>query len=326
MANESPEEELPQIRPRDVRRARKAQLQEWCEAFGLDASGKVEDLRKRLLTFLESEEYLVLEEEREEELPERKEGQVYLYSVDGSILGVVDLPQAFRREVRTDLIKRAVDAFRANRRQPYGPSPQSGMRHAVEWAGKGHGLSRVPRLRDSRRAAQAPGTVGGRRAHPPRPERDWTKKVNKKERRLARLAALAATAAPKLVTGRGHRFRSSLTLPVVVEEKVEQVQTTREAAEVLRRLGVYEDVERASVKKVRAGKGKGRGRRYRRKKGPLVILSDGSSAGLAFRNLPGVDVADPRSLNAEILAPGGVPGRLTVISESALEELRSWSS
>ena len=45
-----------------------------------------------------------------------------------------------------------------------------------------------------------------------------------------------------------------------------------------------------------------------------------------FGNLPGVEVVTPAGLNAEILAPGGDPGRLTLFSESALEILRSWQS
>src|SRR5207247_4564817 len=58
--------------------------------------------------------------------------------------------------------------------------------------GEGPCVSRVPRIRGSMTGAQAPGTVGGRRAHPPRVEKVWAKKVNENERRLARNAALAA--------------------------------------------------------------------------------------------------------------------------------------
>lgn len=318
-------EKLPQIEAKDVRKARKAELVEWCENFGLDSSGKVDELRKRLISFIESEEYLVLEEERPEQ-PERKQYQVYLYSLDGSILDVLDLPPIFRSEVRPDLIKRAVDAFRANRRQPYGPSPRSGLRHSVSGWGKGRGVSRVPRLKDSRRAAQAPGTVGGRRAHPPRPERDWSKKLNRKERRLARASALAATANETLVAERGHRFQEGISLPVVMDGKVEDLKSTREAEELLQRIGLYEDVARAAVKKVRAGRGKMRGRRYRRKRGPLLVLPRDCTGGRAFRNLPGVDVIDPSGLNAEVLAPGGMPGRLALFSQNTLKEIGSWSS
>ncbi len=71
-------EELPQIQPKDVRRSRKAQLQDWCEAFGLDSSGKVDDLRKRLIAFLESEDYQALlrkEAEQGEGAAAAKEGE-----------------------------------------------------------------------------------------------------------------------------------------------------------------------------------------------------------------------------------------------------------
>ncbi len=226
--------------------------------------------------------------------------------------------------MRPDLIKRAVAAFQANRRQSYGPAPSSGLRHAVSWWGKGRGVSRVPRLKNSRRAAQAPGTVGGRRAHPPRPDRVWEKKLNKKERKLARLSALAATADPSLVALRGHRFQDHVSVPVVVDGKVEEIERTSDAVELLTSLGLYEDVERAEVKKVRAGKGKMRGRRYRRKKGPLVVMTAGCPGAKAFRNLPGVEVTSPTGLNAETLAPGGLPGRLTLFSKEAFEEVGRW--
>jgi large subunit ribosomal protein L32e len=40
--------------PAAIRKARKAELVAWCEAFGLDAEGKVDELRARLLTHVES--------------------------------------------------------------------------------------------------------------------------------------------------------------------------------------------------------------------------------------------------------------------------------
>lgn len=54
----------------EVRRARKAELQAWCESFGLDAEGKVDELRARLL------EYLSKEEGAAEEAPEEPEAEV----------------------------------------------------------------------------------------------------------------------------------------------------------------------------------------------------------------------------------------------------------
>ena len=60
----------------------------------------------------------------------------------------VQLPEAFSSEVRLDLVKLAVASSRANRRQPYGSRPHggkrrpmAGMKHSVEWWGKGRGVS-----------------------------------------------------------------------------------------------------------------------------------------------------------------------------------------
>ena len=261
--------------------------------------------------------------------PTLKPGQVRVYSVEGEAVKTIELPAVFRSEVRRDLIRRAVTAFQANRRQPYGPGSRSGMKHSVRWSGKGHGVSRVPRLRDGSTGAQAPGTVGGRRAHPPRPDTVWSQKVNRHERGLARNAALAALRDPALVTARGHRFDSSLSLPVVLEDAVETLEpeegATREGVSILERLGLQADVERAKDgRHVRAGRGKMRGRRLREPRSLLVVVKEPAKVRRLFGNLPGVEVVSPAALNAELLAPGGDPGRLAVFSEGALEILRSW--
>jgi large subunit ribosomal protein L4e len=269
------------------------------------------------------------EKQEKEEAPEMRPGQVRVYSLDGKPMKSVDLPPVFRSEVRTDLIRRAVTAFQANRRQTYGPRPDAGMRHSVRWAGKGHGVSRVPRIRGTMIGAQAPGTVGGRKAHPPRLEKIWAKKINDKERRLARNAALAALKEPVLVAGRGHRFREGTSLPVVVEDGIEGLgaedRFTKAGIAVLEHLGLWDDVDRAKGgRHVRAGRGKMRGRRYRMPKSLLIVVKDVAKVRRAFGNLPGVEVVSPNALSAEVLAPGGDPGRLAVFSEGALETLRSW--
>ncbi|HYM40951.1 MAG TPA: 50S ribosomal protein L4 [Thermoplasmata archaeon] len=267
--------------------------------------------------------------EPKEEAPALKPGQVRVYSVDGEAIKTIDLPAVFRSEVRRDLILRAVTAFRANRRQPYGPNPRSGMKHSVRWSGKGHGVSRVPRLRGSMTGAQAPGTVGGRRAHPPRPDTVWAKKINAHERGLARNAALAALRDAAIVSARGHRFDERLSLPVVLEDSIETLEpeegATREGLAILERLGLETDVERAKDgRHVRAGRGKLRGRRLREPRSLLVVVKEPTRVRRLFGNLPGVEVVSPAALNAEILAPGGDPGRLALFSEGALEILRSW--
>ncbi len=45
----------------------------------------------------------------------------------------------------------------------------------------------------------------------------------------------------------------------------------------------------------------------------------------AARNLPGVDVSLVKNLNVELLAPGTHPGRLTVWTNSSIDELKKFS-
>jgi large subunit ribosomal protein L4e len=176
---------------------------------------------------------------------------------------------------------------------------------------------------DSMRGAQAPNTVGGGPAHPPRVETIWTKKVNAKERRLAFAASLAATREPKLLEARGHTVPTGLHLPVIAADPVEEVASTQEAKAFLQRLKLLGEIDRAerSVHE-RAGRGKRRGRRLQRARGLLVVIS-APGKGLGFRNLPGIDVVAVGRLSSEDLSPGGDPGRLTIFSRSALEGLRS---
>lgn len=257
-----------------------------------------------------------------------KEGNssINVYDLAGEVSRSVELPLAFRKRFRPDIIKKAVKVQRANKRQPYGPSEMAGMRHAVSKWPKGQGVSRVQRLSQGRRAAQSPGTVGGRKAHPPTPEKNWSKKINKKERKKATLSALSALTDDGLVRARGHQFAEDITLPVVVEDGIEDVESTQEMVEVLNSLGLGDDLERAREgKRIRAGRGKMRGRKYKIPTSVLIVLSDLEVPGAwSAQNLPGVEVVTPEGLNAGILAPGGDPGRLTLFSESAFESIGEW--
>ena len=131
------------------------------------------------------------------------------YFVEASDGKNITLPAAFSSDVREDLIRSAVLASRANRRQPYGHrehdgkrAPQPGMKHSVEWWGKGRGVSRIMRKTGQRTGAQNPHTRGGRRAHGPLVAKDWSQKANSKQRRMARDSAIAATADAGAVAAR----------------------------------------------------------------------------------------------------------------------------
>jgi len=236
--------------------------------------------------------------------------------LDGEDAGSVELPDVFETVHRPDLIKRAVLAAQANRRQDYGTDEFAGLRTPAESPGSGRGMAHVPRQNGV--AKRVPQTVGGRPAHPPKAEKDRTLDINDKERQLAVRSALAATTDGDLVAERGHDFDEDVEFPLVVSDEFEDLQKTQEALGVLEALGVADDIERADEgRKVRAGKGKGRGRKYKSPKSVLVVTSEEPSR--AARNLAGVDVATTDEVNAEDLAPGTHPGRLTLFTESAIE-------
>ena len=77
-------------------------------------------------------------------------------------------------------------------------------------------------------------------------------------------------------------------------------------------------------RKLRAGKGKLRNRRYRQRRGPLVVYNpetDGKELQRAFRNIPGVETSSVFALNLLQLAPGGHLGRFIIWTSSAFEAL-----
>ena len=235
--------------------------------------------------------------------------------------GDIDLPQVFSTPVRHDVIRRAVIALQSTRFQPQGRDSMAGKRTTAESRGTGHGIARVPRLKQSSRAAFGVSTVGGHQAFPPLSEKDIVKRINKKEKRFAIRSGIAATAIKELVEKRGHKIQKVEQLPIVVSDELESLEKTREVKEFLETLELWSDIQRADRRTVRAGKGKMRGRKHKKGKGPLIVIGEDKGIGYAARNLPGVEVTDVYGLNAEILAPGAHPGRLVIWTKSAIEQL-----
>jgi len=248
-----------------------------------------------------------------------------IIDLSGNQVGQIDLPAIFEEEYRPDLIKRAVLSAQANRLQPYGPHFYAGMNTSARSWGPGHGVSRVPRIINARRAAGVPMAKGGRRSHAPQPNADKTEKINIKERKKAIRSAIAATTIPELVSARGHVFQREL--PVVVQNDFESLSKTSDVKKFLVAAGLWDDVERAkNGKTIRAGKGKVRGRKYKNRKSLLIVVSKDQGAGKAARNLPGVDFIDADGLNAELLAPGTHAGRLTLWTEASIQRLMERNS
>ncbi|AHF79589.1 50S ribosomal protein L4 [Thermococcus paralvinellae] len=250
--------------------------------------------------------------------------KVKVFSLNGEPIEEIELPKVFETPFRPDLIRRAVIASWTHRIQPQGRDPMAGKRRVTENIGKGHGMARVERIKTAPRfAAFVPFARGGRRAHPPKVEKIIWEDINKKEKKLALMSAIAATANYDLVRARGHIIDNIPQIPLIVEDELEKIGKTRETREIFKKLGIWDDIERAKKNtKVRAGKGKMRGRRYKKAKGPLIVVAKNEGILLGARNHPGVDVVLVDNLGVEMLAPGTHPGRLTVWTKGAIERLR----
>ncbi|MBS7659310.1 MAG: 50S ribosomal protein L4 [Candidatus Bathyarchaeia archaeon] len=248
---------------------------------------------------------------------------VDVFDLEGKPVEKITLPEIFDTPLRPDVIKRAVLSIQSKRLQPKGRDPMAGKRTTAESLGVGLGLARVPRIKGpSARAAFAPGTVGGRLAHPPVVEKKIVKEIPKKEKRLALFSAIAATASREVVASRGHVVDGVPQIPLVVVDDIESLKKTKEVEAVLTKLGVLGDLYRVRESvNIRAGRGKMRGRRIKQAVGPLIVISEDRGIVKAAENIPGVDVVPVTSLNAELLAPGTHPGRLTIWTKGAIEAL-----
>lgn len=249
--------------------------------------------------------------------------------------GDIELSSQFSESYRPDLIKRAVHALQSAARDQYGNYPEAGKRGSSKTSKRrrkyrgtyGFGISRVRRKILSRRGTRfywvgdfSAQTVGGKRAHPPKSEKIWERKINKKENRKAVRSAMSATLDKNIVSARGHKIPE--IYPFVISKSFEDLKKTSDVKESLHSLGFDNELSRSQIKKVRAGLGKVRGRKYQRKKGILIVVGKNCPVVKAAENLPGIDVIEAKALNAELLAPGGMPGRITLWTENAMNEIK----
>ena len=137
-------------------------------------------------------------------------------------------------------------------------------------------------------------------------KKEWTKKINVRERRKAIRAALAATLDQEIVTKRGHFLPQSY--PFALDDSFESLAKTKDVLAALQKLGFEQEIKRAEVTTTRAGIGKRRGRRKVTKKSFLFVVSKDCPLLKAAANITGVDIVPVQSLNAELLAPGAHPG------------------
>lgn len=201
----------------------------------------------------------------------------------------------------------------------------AGKRTSAIGLGVGRAQARLPRVkgagtRTAGAGAFAPMAVGGRLAQPPMVCKVLFKKINKKEKALAFDSAIAATTNMQLLKGRGHLIGGLETPLLIFDDKIQTVKKTRTLIDLLEKVGLTDELDRVKIRHIRAGKEKRRGKKYKSRKGPLIVAE---KLGIhdAARNIPGVDVIPLGNLCVEHLAPGGQGGRLVIWSESSINAL-----
>ena len=266
--------------------------------------------------------------------------KVKVYNLEGKEVKSIDLPGIELEDVeegyRMDLIKRAFLAYMSKIRQPYGADPMAGKRTSASYRGRrwdygswaNRGLHRTKRIRVGSGhmtgvARFVPHAVKGRRAHPPKAEKIWEQKINNKEKRKAIIHALLGTFSKLLTSLRGHKTESIKSLPIIITDDFSKLSKTKDVINVLKKLGMEEELKRCEEVKIRAGKGKMRGRRYKKKVGPLIIV-DKKDAKIfkSASNIPGVDVRSVDEINIKDLSPAGNYPRLTIYTESAFNIIK----
>ncbi|CAL5420003.1 unnamed protein product [Camellia sinensis] len=250
-------------------------------------------------------------------------------ATDGAT-NTLPLPDVMKSSIRPDIITFVHTNMSKNSRQPYAVSKKAGHQTSAESWGTGRAVSRIPRVPGggTHRAGQgAFGNMcrGGRMFAPTKIWRRWHRRINVNQKRYAVASAIAASAVPSLVMARGHRIESVPEIPLVVSDSTEGIEKTSSAIKALKQIGAYPDAEKAKDSQaIRPGKGKMRNRRYISRKGPLIVYgTEGSKLVKAFRNIPGVEIANVERLNLLKLAPGGHVGRFVIWTKSAFEKLDS---
>src|SRR5918992_6213179 len=207
---------------------------------------------------------------------------VKILEMDGSNQNTIDLPTIFKTPYRPEVIQKVYNNINSYSFQKQGRYPAAGQMVSAESRNTGLGIARLARAKGEGfpRAGQAAGVAGvrhGRLAHPPVSWKNIYKKVNHKEKQLGLCSAIAATAKKELVLHRGHNIGNELKLPLVVSTGFESIAKTKDLKNALIRLGLGDDIARASkVRKARSGTARRRGRSTRSGTSALIIVGNDS--------------------------------------------------
>ncbi len=241
--------------------------------------------------------------------------------LDGRTKGKIILPGIFDSEVRPELIQRAVLAENTMALQPQGHFLLAGMQTTARYygrmnsyrSGRHMGVAIRPKQKlgggVQGQVRRIPSAKKGKRAHPHLIEKTLMEQINKKEYQKALASAVSATGAAN----------NKQSKPIVVTDEIESIKKTKDMMKVFSSLNLGSKIEESS-QKVRIRKGLRRSSKTKHyKKSVLLVIGKEGSALKAAGNIAGVDACTVSNITANLLAPGGVPGRTTVWSERAIK-------
>ncbi|KAL1122953.1 hypothetical protein AAG570_003278 [Ranatra chinensis] len=264
------------------------------------------------------------------QIPPSSRPQVTVYSDKNEATStLIPLPPIFNAPIRPDIVNFVHQNISKNSRQPYCVNKDAGHQTSAESWGTGRAVARIPRVRGGGTHRSGQGAFGnmcrgGRMFAPTKPWRRWHRRVNVNQKRYAVVSAIAATGVPALVMSKGHMINQVPEIPLVVSDKIQEYNKTKQATMFLHRIKAWQDIQKVyKSKRFRAGKGKMRNRRRIQRKGPLIIFGQDQGLTRAFRNIPGVELISVTRLNLLKLAPGGHVGRFVIWTQSAFEQLNA---
>ena len=277
--------------------------------------------------------------------------QAKVLGLDGKESHTIDLPTVFQTPFRYDVIHKAYVNLLSHSFQRQGRYPMAGEVVSAESRNTGLGIARIARAKGEgfSRAGQAAGVAGirqGRVAHPPESWKNIYKKINNKEKQLALCSAIAATARKDLIERRGHKVSNIPSFPIIVSDGIEDLSKTKDLLNLLRALGLNDELKRlAFSRKRRSGTARRRGRQARSAVSAIIVISsaesdsskndskidvndstinkNGRNKNMAklSGSIRGVDIKQVKDLSVLDFTPGSKPIRLTIFSESAIKEL-----
>lgn len=256
-----------------------------------------------------------------------------IYSIDGKATGELDLPKVFEQKVRLDLIKRAAISDQTYYYQPKSPDPRAGMKTSAKYRGrkddygsiKNHGIAMLPKEVQPKgrfgRVRKIPSAVSGRRAHPPKIEKVLIERINRKEYEKALSSAIAATADVQAVKKRGHKIADSIRLPIIVDERADSIEKTKDVRKMLDMIGLADDLKRSTKAKKRTGAKARKAKKIRARSILVVVADKRSRLYRSAENIAGVDAVALKDLKVLDLSPGAQGVRLTVFTKAAIDAL-----